>query len=87
MRRLWVIKVRVSVSDRGPGIPNAFRDRIFQRFAQADSSDRRKKGGAGLGLSLCKTMIERMGGVIGFDSVPELGASFFFFELRQWIDH
>jgi len=62
--------VRVSVRDRGPGIAPEFRSRIFQRFAQADSSDSRAKGGTGLGLSIAKTIVERLGGSIGFDSVP-----------------
>jgi PAS domain S-box-containing protein len=68
--------VRVSVSDRGPGIAPEFRSRIFQRFAQADSSDSRAKGGTGLGLSIAKTIMERLGGSIGFDSVPGEGTTF-----------
>ncbi|HAF92213.1 MAG TPA: hypothetical protein DCG67_10725, partial [Pseudomonas sp.] len=42
---------RISVSDQGPGIPDEFRARIFQKFSQADSSDTRQKGGTGLGLA------------------------------------
>lgn len=71
-------RVRVTVSDQGPGIPEEFRYRIFQKFSQADSSDTRQKGGTGLGLAICKEMIERMGGKIGFDSVLGQGASFYF---------
>ena len=40
--------VRVSVRDRGPGISDEFRERVFQKFAQADSSDSRQQGGTGL---------------------------------------
>ena len=69
--------VRVSVRDRGPGIAPEFQPRIFQRFAQADSSDSRAKGGTGLGLSIAKTIMERLGGSIGFDSPSGEGATFF----------
>ncbi|WP_124948973.1 response regulator [Sulfuriferula thiophila] len=75
--------VRVEVIDRGPGIPLAFHGRIFQKFAQADSSDTRQKGGTGLGLSICKEIIERMNGQIGFDSAEGHGARFYF-ELPLW---
>ena len=69
--------VRVSVRDRGPGIAPEFQSRIFQRFAQADSSDSRAKGGTGLGLSIAKTIMERLGGSIGFDSTQGEGATFY----------
>src|SRR5438552_6496542 len=60
--------IRVTVSDHGPGIPEEFRARIFQKFAQADSSDSRQKGGTGLGLSISKAIIERLGGHLGFET-------------------
>ncbi len=71
-------RVRVYVEDNGPGIPEEFRHRIFQKFSQADSSDTRQKGGTGLGLAICKEIVERMGGKIGFHSIVGHGASFFF---------
>jgi len=74
---------RISVQDRGRGIPAAFRDQIFQRFAQADSSDTREKGGTGLGLSITKAIIERHDGCIGYDSQEGAGTEFFF-ELPAW---
>ena len=70
--------VRVEVSDRGPGIPEAFRSKIFGRFAQADSADSRIKGGTGLGLAISKRLIELMQGRIGFEDRPGGGTTFFF---------
>jgi PAS domain S-box-containing protein len=69
--------VRILVKDRGPGIAPEFRNRIFQRFAQADSLDQRRRSGSGLGLSISKALIERMAGEIGFESQPGSGAVFF----------
>src|SRR5437016_1045990 len=70
--------VRVEVSDRGPGIPEAFRGRIFGRFAQADSADSRVKGGTGLGLAICKRLVEMMQGHVGFEDRKGGGTTFFF---------
>ena len=63
--------VRIEVRDHGPGIPEEFRSRMFQKFAQADGSDTRRKGGTGLGLAISKTLIEKMNGCIGFEPNPE----------------
>jgi PAS domain S-box-containing protein len=71
-------KVRVAILDRGPGIPEAFRARIFGRFAQADSTSARQKGGTGLGLAICKRLIELMQGHVGFDDRPGGGSTFWF---------
>ena len=70
--------VRISVHDRGPGIPENFRTRIFGRFTQADSTTARQKGGTGLGLAICKRLVEMMQGRIGFDDRPGGGTSFWF---------
>ncbi len=70
--------VRVSVLDNGPGVPQKFHERIFQKFSQADSSDTRQKGGTGLGLAISKELVERMRGRIGFESEPGMGACFWF---------
>ncbi len=70
--------VQVEVIDHGPGISAEFRSRIFQKFSQADSSDTRQKGGTGLGLAISKEFIERMSGLIGFDSEEGQGARFYF---------
>jgi len=72
--------VRVGVGDRGPGIPEAFRSRIFGRFAQAHSADSRIKGGSGLGLAISRRLVEMMQGTIGFED-REGGGTTFFFEL------
>jgi signal transduction histidine kinase len=71
-------RARVAVSDCGPGIAVAFRDRIFQKFTQADSSDTRQQGGTGLGLAISKELIERMEGAIGFTSEEGAGSCFYF---------
>lgn len=60
----------IYVADQGPGIPREFQDRIFERFAQADSSDTRAQGGTGLGLSIARALVEKMGGEISFTSRP-----------------
>ncbi|PTQ91362.1 ATP-binding protein [Agitococcus lubricus] len=69
---------RIGVRDHGRGIPEAFRERIFQRFAQADASDTREKNGTGLGLTISKAIIERHGGNIAYHSVIGEGTEFFF---------
>ncbi|NQD94600.1 response regulator, partial [Pseudomonas sp. CrR25] len=69
-------RVRINVSDQGPGVPADFQERIFQKFSQADATDSRQKGGTGLGLAISKELIERMGGQIGFDSRPGQGCTF-----------
>ncbi|AOY89655.1 diguanylate cyclase [Marinobacter salinus] len=68
--------LRIQVSDQGPGIPEAFRPRIFQKFAQADSSDTRKDRGTGLGLAITREIMAQMHGSVGFESVEGQGATF-----------
>jgi signal transduction histidine kinase len=70
--------VRIEVQDHGPGIPEAFRSRIFGRFAQADSTASRQKGGTGLGLAICKRLVEMMRGRIGFEDRRGGGTTFWF---------
>jgi len=71
-------RIRFEVRDQGSGIPDNFRNRIFEKFSQADSSTSRKAEGTGLGLNICKTIIGAHHGEIGFDSKPEQGALFWF---------
>ncbi|MBI3131857.1 MAG: PAS domain S-box protein [Acidobacteria bacterium] len=73
--RYW----RLEVENHGPEIPTAFRARIFQKFAMADSSDTRSRGGTGLGLAISKALMERMGGTIDYHSAA--GRTVFFVEL------
>jgi PAS domain S-box-containing protein len=68
--------LEIGVQDQGDGIPDSFRSRIFERFAQADSSDARKRGGTGLGLAITRSLVEQMHGQIGFDSEQGQGARF-----------
>jgi signal transduction histidine kinase len=70
--------IRTSIVDRGRGIPEAFRDRIFQRFAQADAGDARTTGGTGLGLSIVRSIVEQHGGRVGYESVDGAGSTFWF---------
>jgi signal transduction histidine kinase len=70
--------LRVAIRDRGPGIPDAFRVHIFEKFAQAESSSSNRDSGTGLGLAISKAIIEGMGGTIGFDSKAGKGATFYF---------
>lgn len=69
---------RISVSNRGPGIPQSFRSQIFQPFSQADTSETRQRGGTGLGLNISRLLVEAMGGTIGFESEPGQETVFWF---------
>lgn len=68
--------VKITVVDQGNGIPEEFRSRIFQKFAQADSSDSRHRDGTGLGLSITKVIVERLGGTINYTSIQGQGTTF-----------
>jgi len=69
--------VDIQVSDTGAGIAREFVPRLFERFSQADSSSTRKFGGLGLGLSICKSLVEMHGGTIWAQSEGEgKGATF-----------
>jgi len=70
--------VRVSVADKGPGIPEEFKNRVFEKFAQGSYPGARRKGGTGLGLSIAKAIVEAMNGRIGFETVVSQGTTFYF---------
>ncbi|MEZ5715143.1 MAG: ATP-binding protein [Paracoccaceae bacterium] len=75
--------IRFQVRDTGIGIPAGARDKVFGHFTQVDSSDQRRKGGSGLGMSISQQIVEGHGGSI--DYVSELGkGSTFFFLLRDY---
>jgi signal transduction histidine kinase/DNA-binding response OmpR family regulator len=70
--------VRVSVHDHGEGIAPANLPKLFQKFSQVDSSATRRAGGTGLGLVICKGIVEQHGGSIHVESTPGLGSTFSF---------
>ncbi len=80
-------KIQVSVRDTGNGIPEDKLDRIFESFTQADGSTTRKYGGTGLGLTICKRLVELMGGKIWVESEIEKGSTFFFTVSCKTGDH
>ena len=70
--------LRFSVQDTGIGIPDEKHARVFERFTQADSSTTRRFGGSGLGLTICKRLVELMGGRIWVESKVAMGSTFSF---------
>ncbi len=69
--------VKILVSDNGAGVPQSFRSKIFSRFSQADGSETREQGGAGLGLFISKEIVDAMNGNIGFQDNADQGTTFF----------
>jgi signal transduction histidine kinase/DNA-binding response OmpR family regulator len=75
--------VRISVRDHGHGVPDEFKPHIFEKFAQADGTDARRKGGTGLGLSIVKQIVDRLDGAVGFEEAPG-GGAIFHVDLPNW---
>lgn len=71
-------RVRVSVKDHGPGIPEENQKLLFEKFAVHKSKRSKRVESSGLGLSICKTIIEKHKGVIGFYTKANMGTTFYF---------
>lgn len=71
-------QVRVSVRDQGSGISEEFKAKVFTKFAQVDTTDSRRATGTGLGLNICKNLMEGMNGTIAFQSKKDEGTIFYF---------
>ncbi|MBV8718541.1 MAG: PAS domain S-box protein [Chloroflexi bacterium] len=68
-------RLRLEVQDHGRGIPPDYLERVFERFEQVKPGDARDKGGTGLGLPICRTIVEQHGGRIWAESTPGLGTT------------
>ena len=75
--------IDIFVRDHGPGIPDEFKDRVFERFAQADATDARPRGGTGLGLNIVKQIVDRHDGKVDFEPAPG-GGTIFHIALPRW---
>lgn len=70
-------RVRIYVKDKGVGIPENAKERVFGQFSQVDSSDQRRVGGTGLGMNISKKIIEKHDGQIDYESTLGQGTTFF----------
>ena len=70
--------IKFSITDKGRGIPEELRIKIFERFIQVEKSDATDRGGTGLGLAISKAIVEQHGGHIGVGSQIGVGSTFWF---------
>jgi signal transduction histidine kinase len=70
------VDVVLSVRDKGPGIEPQLMNKLFQPFSQVDDSSTRRHGGVGMGLAICKSLADMMGGSVGAESTPGSGSTF-----------
>lgn len=72
------LNVKFQIKDEGPGIPKEMHSAVFERYRQLEQSSETKKKGFGLGLAICKALIEKHQGKIWVESDPGKGSSFCF---------
>jgi PAS domain S-box-containing protein len=77
--------ISVSVRDHGPGIPDDYKDRIFGKFVQVDATDRRQRGGTGLGLTITKQIVDQLDGRIAFEPAAG-GGTIFTVAFKAWAE-
>lgn len=75
--------IRIAVTDHGPGIPEAFRPEVFEKYTQLDDPNLQHKGGIGLGLSIAQLIVHKHNGIIDFESEPGVRTTFFI-ELAEY---
>ncbi len=71
-------RIRTEVTDTGIGIPEDAIDKLFTSFTQVDASTSRRFGGTGIGLAICRKIVQAMDGEIGVHSIPDQGSTFWF---------